>query len=171
MQEYDYSIVIGRFSPIHMSHVKMLNFALSKSKKLIIFIGSSTSFRTDKNPWLANERIEMIRSCFSKEENENIILIPIKDYSNDNDWKKEIYNNLPQNNTKILIGCNKDSSSYYLNLFDDISFNHFDLVGNINATDIREKFFINESGWEINLHPYVTKFLINWKNKYSGDII
>jgi len=53
-------LLIGRFQPFHLGHLKALHFALSKVDKLWIGLGSSNKPLQKNNPFSAEERNEMI---------------------------------------------------------------------------------------------------------------
>jgi bifunctional NMN adenylyltransferase/nudix hydrolase len=165
---YDTSIIIGRFSPIHLAHYRLIRFALSKSKQVVLIIGSDES-RTKKNPWLVSERIEMIISCFT-DEVKRMCFLPIKDLHDDEKWKAKVLSDcqpFTESKTVALVACNKDRTSYYLDLFKEFDLLHIKAVGNINGTDIRESFFvpeerwgfIHDSRWKMHLDHSVIKYL------------
>ncbi len=55
------ALFIGRFQPFHLGHLHALMYILSKSREVVIGIGSSQEAYTPKNPFSAGERYEMIR--------------------------------------------------------------------------------------------------------------
>ena len=55
-------LLIGRFQPFHLGHLDAVLFALSRVENLWIGIGSSNKRNEKKNPFTADERIEMIIS-------------------------------------------------------------------------------------------------------------
>ena len=73
---YVASVYIGRFQPFHKGHFNSVAFALKYSEKLIIVLGSYKASPSLRAPWSAEERIEMIKSCFK--EQENLSLNPVK---------------------------------------------------------------------------------------------
>jgi bifunctional NMN adenylyltransferase/nudix hydrolase len=167
---YDYSVVIGRFSPIHLAHYRLIRYALSQADQTIIFVGSDEP-RSLKNPWLADERIEMIRACFT-DQAKRIHFIPLKDVGNDEKWKASLmaeYHKLVGEAPKstLLVACNKDQTSYYLKLFEEFRCANFQPLMNVNATDIRRWYFtdpekwnfIDDSRWKQHLDPITIKYL------------
>ncbi len=55
------SLVIGRFQPFHIGHLRMIECAASESDHVVVGIGSSNRSGTAENPFTAEEREEMVR--------------------------------------------------------------------------------------------------------------
>jgi nicotinamide-nucleotide adenylyltransferase len=56
------SLVIGRFQPLHLGHIRMIEAAAERSTFLVIGIGSCNSASTLENPFTAEEREEMVKA-------------------------------------------------------------------------------------------------------------
>lgn len=158
----DLSVVIGRFQPWTKAHQKLAEFAASKSKNLLILVGSYSEDRTKKNPLLFEERKKIIESNL-----QNIgipfTIQPVPDTDSDESWKElvkqqigigrqELY--LVSNPSVSIVGMHKDASSYYLDLFPEytlIEFPRPDTI--ISATDVREIMYGEKNG---NLKEYVS---------------
>ena len=132
-KNFNFTVFIGRFQPIHCGHIQTIRMALSQSDKLIMVIGSYKSAPSTRQPWDAKQRIAMIKKCLTQEERKKVFFIPIRDriYS-EFAWNQniiyEVLNLVPKrmdfavdpglrrdrnDEMKIaLIGHNKDSSSY-----------------------------------------------------------
>ncbi|MEM0374834.1 MAG: nicotinamide-nucleotide adenylyltransferase [Nitrososphaerota archaeon] len=54
-------LLIGRFQPFHIGHLKAIEQAASENDEVIVGIGSAQYSYTLDNPFTAGERIEMIR--------------------------------------------------------------------------------------------------------------
>jgi len=78
--KFDYLIFIARFQPFHLSHEAIIKQALKRANQVIILVASSFSARSFQNPWSFKEREEFIRSSFSKEENNHIVILPLRDH-------------------------------------------------------------------------------------------
>lgn len=152
--KYDYMVFIGRFQPFHLGHKEVVDRALKLGKKVIILVGGFGKARSPRNPWTFDERRGMIRSVY---QDNRVIIQPIRDYTyNDNLWLEQIQNVVRATildygtiggSPKIgLIGCNKDATSYYINLFPQWGNESVDFVNPINATDIRYHLF--EDTWQ-----------------------
>lgn len=155
MKKYDYMVFIGRFQPFHLGHQEVVNKALKLGNRVIILVGGYGKARSPRDPWTFDERRDMIRSVYP---NNKVIIEPIKDYTyNDSMWLENVqntvqavihdYGTFPFHEAKIcLIGCNKDHTSYYINLFPQWYNESVEFVNPINATDIRQHLF--EDSWE-----------------------
>jgi len=86
------SLVVGRFQPLHIGHLKMLEYAASKSKYLVIGLGSCNKSGTWDNPFTAEEREEMIKESLEVETPYDIKRIP--DFDDDGRWIQWIRENL-----------------------------------------------------------------------------
>lgn len=138
------SVFIGRFQPLHNGHLTIINKALTQSEKLIIVLGSCHAARTIKNPFTAQERIEMFKSTLNPDDFKQIEFVQVRDYHyNDKKWIMEVRNKIAyviENEECTLVGSAKDWSTYYLDLFPKWK-TDFTNGTPINATDIRNSFF------------------------------
>lgn len=146
MYPFDYIVFIGRFQPFHLAHQQTIHIALAKAKRVIIALGSAQNERTLKNPFLAEERKQMILSNFNIDEQQRIIFVDVIDVYNDVKWQalvRQLVQNITQADDKIgLIGYNKDESTYYLDLFPEWQRVVIDsLHGDISATPLREAYY------------------------------
>lgn len=171
IEKVNVGVLIGRFQPIHVGHIHLIQNALDKCDKLILIIGSDSEIRTTKNPFLTCERIDMIKLCFTVDKLDKIIICPLRDFNDDKKWanavNKIVSDNSLTSDTIGLFGLNKDNSTYYLLLFPEYKLILVESsFGQINATDIRKQMY--EYG-TINLkylHPEVCKYLCS-KFKYG----
>lgn len=154
MKQYDYLVFIGRFQPFHKGHKVVVDKALEMSEKVIMLVGGFGKARSPRNPWTFNERLEMIRANY---DTNNLIIKPIHDHTyDDNLWLEEVQETVKEtveeyqgpfsikgySNPKIgLIGCQKDHTSYYINLFPQWGNESVKFLNPVNATDIREGLF------------------------------
>jgi bifunctional NMN adenylyltransferase/nudix hydrolase len=127
------TVIIGRFSPLHLGHCEMLLKALNKSEIVIILIGSSNQARSLKNPFTFEERSCMINSWI-KSEYENfapyVCIRALVDHPyNDALWIKsvqdvvhEVHNNIGsvvqlKDKSISISGSDRDESTWYLSAF------------------------------------------------------
>ena len=159
-KKYDFLVFIGRFQPFHLGHCQVIDHALSLAETVLVFVGSTNSVRSFRNPFTFEEREKMILSQFPNQ----VKVIPLNDYTyNDEHWIQEVQSqvrktvvdsikgNTPEvtlhglEDVKIgLIGCEKDHSNYYLNLFPDWGNEKVEFLSPINATDVRNDYFLRE---------------------------
>lgn len=183
--KYDILVFIGRFQPFHDGHKRVLNRALELSDKVLVLIGSSNLARSLRNPFTYSERRSMIKSVYPTD---RVRTAPLNDITyNDVEWLEQVQRLITQevllsipgnsktvtisglNDVKVgLIGCNKDNTSYYLNLFPTFGSENVDFLNPISATDLRNIYFKNENKSEALYFnksiPYtVFKFLCNFR--------
>ena len=133
--EFDLLVFIGRFSPFHVGHKKVIDEALSRADRVLVLIGSANRSRDFFTPFSYEEREELIRLHYK--DNTRLIISPLNDYMyNDTKWVLEtqrtvvntVLSNIVGNSEKVtirglddvkigLIGCSKDNTSFYLKLF------------------------------------------------------
>ncbi len=173
------SVVIGRYQILHLGHEEVFKKALENSDELIILIGSFNNVqRTIKNPFLSIEREQMVLNATSSLPVMNIC--HLKDFQNDNDgWVKQV-KTLVNDSCKsqdeiILVGHNRDDSSFYLDLFPDWKFFEVGkLAGDISASEIRNIYFSDQN--IENIKKYVSASVFNYlvyfkKTKKYQDIL
>lgn len=149
MYHFDYLVFIGRFQPFHLAHMQTIEIALQQSHKVIIALGSAQSERSIKNPFLAQEREQMILSNFSQEDQQRIVFVHVVDVYDDQKWVKLVKDLVAEKTpaeAKIgLIGHFKDESSYYLELFPNWTLVELEsLKDSISATPMREAYYRGE---------------------------
>lgn len=146
---FDYLVFIGRFQPFHLAHMQTIHIALQQSQHVILALGSAQRERNIKNPFLANEREQMILSNFSEADQKRIHFVHVIDVYDDEKWVtlvKTLVAGVVNPHDKVgLIGHFKDDSSYYLQLFPEWEMVELDsLVGAISATPLREAYYQGE---------------------------
>jgi len=147
MKKYDYTILIGRFQPFHNAHHALLKEALRLGEEVVVVVGSARVARSIKNPWSAEDRINMIKSTMSQEELDRTYFVELGDYLyNDTIWvtdlQQKIYNVAGDSDKVAIVGHQYDRSSYYLDLFpqwDFVNVPHMD--EHPHATEIRMMYF------------------------------
>lgn len=166
-----YGFYIGRFQPFHNGHLKMVLEALKQVNHLIIFIGSSSTERILKNPFIASERQEMIHGCLSDDDKKRVSYAFVADHPDDNVWYETIRENIskvvhashiPCEDKQIaLIGYEKDASSYYLKNFEQYSnlMTKESYFENLSSTPIRNLYFGETKINEQCVPSYVVQFM------------
>ncbi|MFH0749156.1 MAG: nicotinamide-nucleotide adenylyltransferase [Candidatus Bathyarchaeota archaeon] len=91
------SLYIGRFQPLHLGHMKAIEYAMSKVDELIIIIGSAQASHSLNNPFTAGERIMMLKEALKEYQVEpsKYYLIPIPDATMHSVWVSEIISYSP----------------------------------------------------------------------------
>ena len=146
-------VFIGRFSPLHLGHEKIIRQMLEEQEKVLILFGSSNLAQSTKNPFTFEERVAMLKLAFPLEWNTGRIhATPIGDFPSDARWQYAIQEAVSvwHASTVTLYGFNKDESSYYLNIFPQWNLKECEplLSGEkiFNATSVRYSLFEAQSG-------------------------
>lgn len=157
-RNFDLSVVIGRFQPIHNGHLSTLLHALSIADDVLILIGSSFQPRTIKNPFTFDERKQMIDSSLRSAgvDPMRYRIEPIRDFLyEDTKWAAQVVKKAADANAKkssnvCIVGHDKDESTYYLKMFPQ--FEHVDPGMNlqyrnhaIDATQLRDLLFTKKT--------------------------
>lgn len=151
LETYDYVVYIGRFEPPHSAHIQTMLEGINRSReRLIVLAGSSNQPRTFKNPWTVTERESMIRDSLPHSLQDKIEIIPVSDVMyNDALWLSNVQNIIASKcqsgKTVAIIGHDKDSTSAYLQWFPQWEQIVMPNIDDLNATDIRDKYFTK--GW------------------------
>lgn len=147
-KKYDLAVYIGRFSPFHLGHLHTVQQALQLANRVLILVGSSFQPATPKNPWSFNERESMIRRSLPDYDFTNHIMVePLVDYRyDDTKWVSEVQRTVGDYHPEsvVLVGHDKDESSYYLDMFPQWDFVDTGSHDILDATRVRELLFAGE---------------------------
>jgi nicotinamide-nucleotide adenylyltransferase len=91
-------LFVGRFQPFHLGHLSAVKAALERVEDLIIVVGSAEYSHSDKNPFTAGERIEMIRAALeeAKIDPSRYMIVPIRDVHIHATWAPFIVSQVPR---------------------------------------------------------------------------
>lgn len=168
-KKYDLAVFIGRFQPFHSAHEATVEIALGIAEDVLVLIGSSFEPPTPKNPLSCFVRKSLIEDCFPNNESLHIKYL-VDHLYNEDAWVSsvvDVVNDLAQRlgaENIVLIGKEKDDSSYYLKMFPQWAF--FDtskqIDSDMSSTDVRNKLYGKESK-PFSLPDPVRKYLEQWK--------
>lgn len=88
-------LIVGRFQPLHLGHLAVIREVLGKCDDLVIVIGSAEESHTEKNPFTAGERYQMIISSLTAEERARVHIIPVRDVNRYSVWVNHIESYVP----------------------------------------------------------------------------
>lgn len=168
MERKQFGVFIGRFQPIHLSHLEIIKSSLKMVNHLIIVVGSYRTSIDERNPFSFEVRSKLIFDSIPKELQSCVSVIPYRDTIYDIDaWIVGLQNIVRQISSEsqsiLLVGHYKDDSSFYLKMFPQWEFYNFKNLSNINGSKIRENIFENKC--ELNkefVSPHVYNFLLEW---------
>lgn len=94
--DYDnYSLVVGRFQPLHNGHMDVILKCAEESEHLTIGIGSAQYSHTPENPFTAGERYMMINKALREEGVKNYSIVPIEDLNRYPVWVAHVVSLVP----------------------------------------------------------------------------
>lgn len=88
-------LMVGRFQPFHKGHLSVIREALRSCDELIVVLGSAEESHTEKNPFTAGERFQMILSALSESERSRVLVIPIRDVNRYSVWVNHVESYAP----------------------------------------------------------------------------
>lgn len=84
------ALFVMRAQPFHLGHLKVIRDILKENGKVTIAIGSAQEKKTERNPFSAGEREEMISRTLRAEGIKNYEIIRVPDAFDDKLWVSEI---------------------------------------------------------------------------------
>jgi len=90
-------LFVGRFQPFHLGHLGAIKTALEHVQELIIVVGSAEYSHSDKNPFTAGERVEMILAAMKEAsiDSARYVVIPVRDVHIHATWVPFIVSQVP----------------------------------------------------------------------------
>ena len=169
-KQYDVAVFIGRFHPLHNAHAEMLKDAADMADKVIVIMGSAGQPRTFKNPFTDAERADMVLAS-TNSLNVNCIIEANHDtIYNDQAWAVRIQTIVSKHTTDtdkiVLIGHEKDETSFYLHMFPQWHTADCELKDQLNATDIRDLYFKQDANLQY-LKCVVPEFTFNFLTEFK----
>jgi len=167
---HELAVVIGRLQPLHYGHIYNIDKGLASAKKVLILVGSAFNSVSPKNPFTFEQREKMVRDYyFSSKDRDRIIVEPLPDnLYEENQWLtdvQEVVSNYGSKNV-ILIGHEKDSSSYYLKNFPQWEFLETGMwpssLNTVDATKIRELYYGHDLRFVAGVVPNSTYLFLEW---------
>lgn len=153
-KQYKRAIVIGRFQPFHNQHAELIKAAFAIADKVIVLVGGSFKPRTPKDPFTFDERAELIMGWANQVGvSAELAIAPIRDFMySDATWAENVQRTvagIPSFSAvaeeTVLVGCNKDESSFYLKMFPQWALYEEPYKEHIDATRIRDLLFEDTS--------------------------
>lgn len=169
--DFDTAVVIGRFQPVHRGHALLLRTALACAARVVVVLGSAHRARDARNPFTWEERAAMLRLTLSEEERARVTLLPVRDAYDDARWQAAVTAGVAATGPAgrvALVGCHKDASSYYLNLFPDWTLVGVTRTDEVDATGVRRALFTMRDPEARDallrglVHPAVADYLRGW---------
>lgn len=153
LKKYDIAAFVGRFSPAHLGQISVIIKGLDVAEHVVVLVGSASSPRSHRNPFLYVEREQMILRSIPVDLRSRVLVCPLEDSAyNDTAWVTNVQTQVERAAWKIgfvgepkvvLIGHSKDESSYYLKMFPQWDSVEAENYKKLNSTQIRNMYFSN----------------------------
>lgn len=164
------AVLIGRFQPFHNGHLALLEHALQVAQQVIVVLGSAHQARSPKNPWVWEERQQLITACLPTASKGRLRFVPLRDYYDLSRWVQEVRHwveaLVPQGASVGLVGHAKDHSSRYLAHFPGWLAIDLPRQGDVDATPLRDVYWnADDVPFEQvlpQLHPHMPAPAVQW---------
>ena len=138
MKQYKLAVVIGRMQFLHNGHIHLFREALKRADQLLVLVGSADKAPSPSNPFSYQDRENVIYDALKElgAEARWVSVKPLADDYREEQWQLNVMNavanyseeQLPEtgyvikDEDVVLVGHEKDDSSYYLKSFPQWSF-------------------------------------------------
>ncbi len=174
------ALFIGRFQPFHVGHLSsIMRIKKDGFDEIVIGVGSSQESNTDKNPFTAEERREMLETVLVKHSGLKYRIIFIPDINNNPKWVGHVESTLKENGVEGVDAV-YTNNPVVKELFEAAQYKVVEpeLVRDgddiIMATKIREMIAKNDACWKMLVPKEVYEKLVKFggikriKRIYSG---
>jgi bifunctional NMN adenylyltransferase/nudix hydrolase len=83
------AVLVGRFQPIHLGHLALLERALAAAPRVIVVIGSAWLARSPAQPFSWRERAAMIAAAVG-DRADRLAFVPVRDCGDDARWRAAV---------------------------------------------------------------------------------
>lgn len=136
-----HAVLVGRFNPIHNSHVHVINEMIKKygQENCLVVVGSSNAGFSLRHFFSYHERREFIKKIFP-----DIRLVGLPDYHNDSEWLAALDDiirvaGIDTSDLTFFGGCEEDIRFFLDDGRDCTIINRFDgTAPKISATEVRD---------------------------------
>lgn len=181
------SICIGRFQPVHLGHLDLLQRTLELGDETLVFLGSACQVPSPTNPFTWQERAEMLRRSLTNELLSRTHFLPLQDCFDTHRWAQQLAQLVQQFISESALDID---SIIHLGAFNEPSVrdNPFlatwkqrprERLGDFNSTLLRDWLFSSASSTtsaihtELDhkyqpanwLHPTTLSYLSEWKKQ------
>ena len=159
-------LYIGRFNPLHLGHIKAIEYILNEKDvdQIILGIGTAQESYTLLNPFTSGERFEFIMHALLELHipADKYLIIPIPDLNNNSQWITYLVSLLPHFS---VIYSNNSLVKLLVGRFESIEIRPIPLINREewSATSIRTKMINNDDSWKKSVPDSVKNLILNYK--------
>lgn len=187
MKQYKLAVIIGRMQFLHNGHIHLFREAAKKADQLLVLVGSADKAPSPSNPFSYADRERVIREAISEIFPDCGHLVGVKPLADDyreEQWQLNVMNavtaycdeQMPETGLRItdkdivLVGHEKDDSSYYLRSFPQWAFYNAPNDRGLNATDFRKELFDLEPQKDYTFLPRLYDLLQSLDKKDGAEL-
>ncbi|MHA2090963.1 MAG: nicotinamide-nucleotide adenylyltransferase [Candidatus Kariarchaeaceae archaeon] len=155
-------LLVGRFQPPHLGHLKIVNNILEEIDEIIIIIAAAQISHTLKNPFTAGERLQMMKIMLKNAEikSDSYWMIPAQDIMDNMLWVHHIRRLVPK--FDVYYGNNPFTTLLFQQAgFETKGTTVFDRE-KYEATSIRQKIMNNQEITDL-VDKSVSALIHEWK--------
>lgn len=174
----DIAVFAMRARPFCHQHLYNIVQALEHAQYAFVIVGSANEPINFRNPFTAAEVKQMVRGSLTPMQNDRVYIFEMEDQDSDRTWVTKVQEAVRAEAERLsiadpkisLIGYQKDSSGYYLDLFPKWGSIRTENYGDgASATDIREALYLSVDDparalGEMDLPKGTEVFLRQWIN-------
>ena len=167
------AVVVGRWQLVHQGQEALFQAAFGLADEVIAVLGSSYKARDPRNPFVHEERRQMLLANLSEAQRQRLHVLPVRDYFDDRRWNAAVTLGVRalagEEADIVLVGHRKDHTSYYLNNFPRWRQQLVDRLADVDATAMRQVFFEAEDpdAALTVMTPYVSAPVRAWLQAWS----
>lgn len=167
------AVVVGRWQLVHRGQEALLQAAFGLADEVIVVLGSSFRSRDPRNPFLHEERRQMLLANLTPAQQARLHFLPVRDYFDDKRWNAAVAFGVGalagEQADLVLVGHQKDHTSYYLNSFPRWRQQLVARLADVDATSMRNVFFeAEEADAALTvMSPYVSAPVRAWLQAWS----
>ncbi|HET6404792.1 MAG TPA: nicotinamide-nucleotide adenylyltransferase [Candidatus Thermoplasmatota archaeon] len=91
----DRALFLGRFQPFHLGHLDVVQRLAREHDEVVVAIGSAQVSHTEKNPYTAGERLEMVHASCREAGLANVLPLPLPDVGRNSVWVSHVKSYVP----------------------------------------------------------------------------
>lgn len=92
----DRGLFLGRFQPMHLGHLAVLQRLAQAHDEVVVAIGSANVSHTPINPFTGGERVEMVHGAVQDAGLRNVLVLPIPDIGRNTLWVSHVESLVPR---------------------------------------------------------------------------
>ena len=151
-------LYVGRFQPMHLGHLKAIQYILGEVDEVVIVVGSTQISHELNNPFTVGERISMIRRALEEAgiPPNRYWIIPVPDAGMHMVWVAQVVGYCPE--FSVAYTNEPLTRRLFIEAGYEVRPIPYFNRGVYSATEVRRR-MLNDENWEELVPPAVAKFI------------